>query len=46
MDDLRLIRTIGTKRTVVHVDIDQVMKGKDPDPVLQTDDIVFLSKSS
>jgi polysaccharide export outer membrane protein len=44
--DLRLIRTIGNNRTVVHVDIDRVIKGKDPDPVLQADDIVFLPSSA
>ena len=40
--DLRLIRTMGLERKVVKVDIKRVMNGKDPDPVLQTDDIVFL----
>ncbi|MEG9437294.1 polysaccharide biosynthesis/export family protein, partial [Edaphobacter sp. HDX4] len=45
-DDLRLIRTIGNNRTVVHVDIDRVIKGKDPDPVLQADDIIFLPSSA
>jgi len=44
--DLRLIRTIGVERKVVHVDIKRVMNGKDPDPVLQTDDIVFLPSDS
>jgi polysaccharide export outer membrane protein len=43
--DLRLIRTIGNNRTVVHVDIKRVINGKDPDPVLQADDIVFLPNS-
>ena len=42
MGDLRLIRTTGIERKVVHVDVKRVMNGKDPDPVLQTDDIVFL----
>ncbi|MBS1798993.1 MAG: polysaccharide biosynthesis/export family protein [Acidobacteria bacterium] len=40
--DLRLIRTVGLDRKVVHVNIKRVMNGKDPDPVLQVDDIVFL----
>ena len=40
--DLRLIRTVGLERKVVHLNIKRVMNGKDPDPVLQTDDIVFL----
>ncbi len=44
--DLRLIRTIGLERKVVHVDIKRVMNGKDPDPVLQIDDIVFLPSDS
>ena len=44
--DLRLIRTIGVERKVVHVDIKRVINGKDPDPVLQTDDIVFLPSDS
>lgn len=39
---LRLIRTIGPNRTVVQLDLDQIMKGTAPDPVLQTDDIVYL----
>ena len=43
--DLRLIRTIGVERKVVRVDIRRVMQGKDPDPVLQVDDIVFLPSS-
>jgi polysaccharide export outer membrane protein len=41
-NDLRLIRTVGTERTVVDVDIKKVRDGKAPDPVLQPNDIVFL----
>ena len=41
-NDLRLVRTIGLDRKVVRVNIKRVMNGKDPDPVLQVDDIVFL----
>jgi len=41
-NDLRLIRTVGLERKVVRLDIKRVMNGKEPDPVLQTDDIVFL----
>ena len=40
--DLRLIRTVGTERKVVDVDIKKVRNGKAPDPVLQANDIVFL----
>ena len=41
-NDLRLIRTVGTDRKVVTVDIRKVRDGKAPDPVLQANDIVFL----
>lgn len=41
-NDLRLIRTDGTDRKVVKVDIKRIINGKDPDPVLQAEDIVFL----
>ena len=41
-EDLRLIRTSGTTRTVVTVDLKKIMRGQAPDPVLQADDIVFL----
>jgi polysaccharide export outer membrane protein len=40
--DLRLIRTEGDKRVVVKVDIKKIRDGKEPDPVLQANDIVFL----
>jgi polysaccharide export outer membrane protein len=41
-NDLRIIRTIGLERKVVTVDLKKILNGKAPDPVLQTDDIVFL----
>jgi polysaccharide biosynthesis/export protein len=41
-NDLRIIRTIGLDRKVVHIDIKKVINGEAPDPVLQADDIVFL----
>lgn len=44
-NDLRLIRTEGDHRVVVKLNIDRVMKGKDPDPILQANDIVFLPNS-
>lgn len=44
--DLRIIRTVEAKRTLVHVDIKRVMLGKDPDPLLQADDIVYLPTSA
>jgi polysaccharide biosynthesis/export protein len=45
-DDVRLIRTIGDHRTVVKLDIQRILHGKDPDPILQANDIVFLPDSS
>jgi len=45
MKDLHLIRTVGLDRKVVMLDMKRVMDGKDPDPVLQTDDIVLLPNS-
>ena len=41
-NDLRLIRTIGSDRKVVQVDVKKIREGKAPDPVLQANDIVFL----
>ncbi|HEV2576396.1 MAG TPA: polysaccharide biosynthesis/export family protein [Acidobacteriaceae bacterium] len=41
-NDVRLIRTVGDHRTVVKVDIQRILHGKDPDPILQPNDIVFL----
>lgn len=45
LGDLRIIRTEGLERKVVHIDIKRVFNGTAPDPVLQTDDIVFLPTS-
>ena len=44
-NDVRLIRTVGDHRTVVKVDIQRILHGKDPDPILQPNDIVFLPDS-
>lgn len=45
-EDLRIIRNMDNKRTLVHVDVKRVMMGVDPDPLLQADDIVFLPTSA
>jgi polysaccharide export outer membrane protein len=45
-NDLRIVRSNGLGRTVVQVDIKKVMNGKEPDPVLQADDIVFLPSNT
>ena len=44
--DLRIIRTVENRRIVVKIDIQKVLYGKAPDPVLQADDIVFLPDSA
>jgi polysaccharide export outer membrane protein len=44
--DLRIIRTIGDRRTVVKLDAHAVLYGKAPDPILQPNDIVFLPTST
>jgi len=44
--DLRIIRTTGSERTLVKIDIRKVLYGKAPDPVLQADDIIFLPSNS
>jgi polysaccharide export outer membrane protein len=41
-NDLRIIRSVGTERQVVRVDLKKIINGKAPDPVLQAEDIVFL----
>ena len=45
-DDVRLIRTVGDHRTVVKLDIQRILHGKAPDPILQANDIVFLPDSA
>ena len=45
-EDLHLIRTVGDKRTVVKLDIKRILYGKDPDPILQPNDILFLPNST
>jgi polysaccharide export outer membrane protein len=44
--DVRLVRTVGDHRTVVKLDIQRILHGKDPDPILQANDIVFLPDSA
>ncbi len=46
LDDVQLVRTVGLERRIVHVNFKKVLKGEEPDPVLQTDDIVFLPSNS
>jgi polysaccharide export outer membrane protein len=40
--DLRIVRSVGTGRQVIRVDLKKIVNGQAPDPVLQPEDIVFL----
>jgi polysaccharide biosynthesis/export protein len=42
LGDLRIIRTEGSDRKVVSIDLKKILNGKAPDPVLQANDIVLL----
>ena len=44
--ELHIIRTVGDHRTVVTLNIKNVLYGKAPDPIMQPNDIVFLTPSS
>jgi len=39
---VRIIRTVGNTRKEVRVDIARIVSGKDPDPILASDDIVYI----
>jgi polysaccharide export outer membrane protein len=45
LNDLRLIRTIGNRRIVVKLNMSRVEYGRDPDPLLQPNDILFMPNS-
>ena len=45
-DDLRLIRTVNGQRTVVKLDMQAILHGKAPDPILQANDILYLPQSA
>jgi polysaccharide export outer membrane protein len=44
--DLRIIRTVGNRRTVSTLNIKDVLNGKVPDPIIQPNDIVYLPTSA
>ena len=46
MHELRIIRTVGDRRTLVNIDYRKVLQGKAPDPILQNDDILYLPTST
>ncbi len=45
-EDMRIIRTVGTQRTEVKLDVKKVMDGRAPDPILQSGDILYLPNSA
>ena len=45
LSDMRIVRTTGTQRTEIKLDIKKVLEGKAPDPILQAGDILFLPTS-
>jgi polysaccharide export outer membrane protein len=45
LSDLRIIRTVGTRRTETTLDMKKILKGKAPDPYLQANDLVFMPNS-
>jgi len=46
LNDVRVLRTVGTERRVLPIDMGKVMQNKVPDPILQADDIVILPTSA
>lgn len=40
--ETRIIRTTGAKRREIRVNLSRISGGKDPDPILQNDDIVMI----
>ena len=44
--ELHIIRTVGDHRTVVTLNIKNILYGKAPDPIMQPNDIVFLPPSA
>jgi polysaccharide export outer membrane protein len=43
---VQIIRTAGTTRKAVRVDIGRIVNGKDPDPILEADDIIYIPSNS
>lgn len=39
---VRIIRTVGNTRKEVRVDIARIVAGKDPDPIIASDDIIYI----
>ncbi len=46
LDDTKLVRTTGTQRTVINVQLGKMLQGKAEDIPLQTDDIILVPSSA
>ena len=46
LDDTKLVRTTGTQRTVINIQLGKMLQGKAEDIPLQTDDIVLIPSST
>jgi len=44
--NVHIIRTVGNTRTAVPVNITRIINGKDPDPVIEADDIIYIPSSA
>jgi polysaccharide export outer membrane protein len=44
-NQVRIIRTIGNTRKEVRIDMGRVVAGKDPDPIIAADDIIYIPGS-
>ena len=45
LSDARIVRTVGTQRKEIPIDVTKIENGTAPDPLLQADDIIFLPNS-
>jgi len=43
---VRIIRTVGNTRKEVRVDMGRITAGKDPDPIIASDDIIYIPTSA
>jgi polysaccharide export outer membrane protein len=43
---VRIIRTVGNTRKEVRVDMGRITAGKDPDPIIEADDIIYIPTSA
>ena len=46
LGDARIVRTVGTQRKEIPIDVHKIEIGTAPDPLMQADDIIFLPNST